>query len=126
MKRLPEEIVSSAFTAVNGEYAWQRADVFTALRVIAQTGQAILGGEAWAIEDKKTWAMIPDTRGETGIWAWETLPYKATELWSDYCFRTCDESIRVIQEMEVENAVDQQFSSHIFYNLTYIEQNEID
>jgi hypothetical protein len=91
---LPEEILSNAFIAANGEYARQRPHVFTALRVIAETAQATLGGEVWAVKDGKIWGIIPNTKGETGIWAWDTLPYKANELWSDYCQRAGDESIQ--------------------------------
>src|SRR5215471_5665910 len=45
MAPLPEPITSLAFRATNGELAWRRADLSAALAAIADSGQAVLGGE---------------------------------------------------------------------------------
>jgi hypothetical protein len=122
MKPLPEEISSGAFTSDNGEYGWQNPHIFTALKAIAETGQAILGGDVWTVENGKICSLFPDT---IGIRMWDTQPYKPEEVWSDYCRRTCDESIREIESTQLENKVNQEFQQYIFYSPTYIEQNDV-
>jgi hypothetical protein len=122
MKPLPSGIVSSAFVLPNGEYAWQRSQIFTALRAIADSDQAILGGDVWVVKDGKTYGVFSD---EQGMRMWDTLPYKANESWADYCIRTFDESIREIEKTPLENAVGKDAQQYIFYNPAFIEQNDV-
>lgn len=122
MKPLPEEIISSVFIADNGEYAWQRPHIFTALRAIAETEHAILGGDVWVVEEGKIVSLFP---GVKGVRMWDTLPNNDNESWSDYCRRTCDESIREIEKIQIEDVVSRESRQYIFYNPTYIEQNDI-
>lgn len=122
MKPLPEEIVSSAFIVANGEYAWKRSHIFIALQAIAETEQAILGGDIWVIKDGKTYGLFSD---EVGMRLWDTVPYKADELWVDYCHRTYEESIHEIETTQIVNAVDQESQQYLFYNPVYIEQNDV-
>jgi hypothetical protein len=122
MKPLPDDILSSAFTLPNGEYAWQRSQIFTALQAIADTEQAILGGDVWFIKDGKTYGVFSD---EQGMRMWDTLPFEADELWSDYCRRTFDESIREIENTRIEDVVDKNSQQYIFYNPTYAQQNDV-
>jgi hypothetical protein len=122
MKSLPKEIVSIAFIANDGEYAWQREHIFAALRAIAETGQAILGGDVWTLENGEVCSIFPNTRG---IRMWNTESQKPDELWADYCQRTLSESINEIEKTQLENTVSQELQKLIFFNPIYIEKNDI-
>ena len=122
MKSLPAEIVSSAIIVANGEYAWQRSHIFTALRAITEKGQAILGGDIWVVKDGKTYGVFSK---KVGMRLWDISPYKDDELWSDYCRRTCDESILEIEKTQIEDAVDEESRQYLFYNPAFIEQNDV-
>ncbi len=110
MKPLPEEKKSSAFVTDDGEFAWQRQHIFAALRAIADTGQAILGGDVWAVEDSKICSLFPESKG---VRMWNTQPYKPNESWSEYCHRTCDESVREIEKTRLENNVSAELQQYI-------------
>lgn len=122
MKPLSEEAVSSAFTADDGQYAWRRPYIIIALRAIAETEQAILGGDVWTVKEGKIFSLFPPAKG---MRMWDTQPYSAGELWFDYCRRTCEESINEIEKTQLEDKVNQEFEGYIFYNPTYVEQNDI-
>jgi len=122
MKTLPKEIILSAFVSTDGEYAWQRPHIFAALRAIAETGQAILGGDVWTVENGEICSLFPNTKG---VRMWNTRPQKPDELWFDYCQHTCNESIGEIEKTQLENEVNQEFQQYIFYYPAYIEQNDI-
>ena len=47
MTALPEKVIAAAYHASNGEQAWRRADLPAALAALAESGQAVLGGEVW-------------------------------------------------------------------------------
>ena len=59
MSDLPKQVKASAFKDADGEYAWRRADVIFALQAIADSGQAILGGEVWVVIDDGIIEAVP-------------------------------------------------------------------
>ena len=121
MKNLPEEIMSDAFVE-DGKYAWRRPHIFTALRAIAKTKQAILGGDVWVVENGKTVNLFPDIKG---FRMWDTSPRQANESWVDYCGRTCEESISEIENSPIEKEITQESQQFVYYNPAYIEQDDI-
>lgn len=122
MKTLSNEIISSAFVSDDGEYAWQRPHIIAALRAVAETGQAVLGGDVWTVDDGKICSLFPNTKG---VRMWNTQPQKLDELWFDYCCRTCAESIGEIENTQLENKVSQEFQQCIFYHPTCVRENDI-
>jgi hypothetical protein len=126
MAALPEPITAAAYRAANGELAWRRAELPDALAAIAESGQAILGGEAWMALGEGRWVgLIPDARGgPPGVWHWETAPREAGESWLAYCRRTVDESARAVVRMPVEEESDPAVRDRLFFNLTYITEAE--
>ncbi len=46
---LPAAITNTAFWATNGELAWQRPDLATAVHAIAAQQWGILGSEVWIV-----------------------------------------------------------------------------
>jgi len=63
MNSLPKEIISSAFIADGGEYAWHSSHIFIALQAILITDRAILGGDVWTIENGKICSLFPEVKG---------------------------------------------------------------
>src|SRR6476660_348386 len=90
---LPESITSRAYRAPNGEMAWRRADIPRVVAAIAESGQAILGGEVWGILDDGRYGMIESKDGGWGVWQWDTKLRGLRESWPAYCRRTADESV---------------------------------
>jgi hypothetical protein len=68
MRDLPEAVKACAYKASNGEYAWTRSHVGSALQAIAATAQATLGGEVWAVGPEGIWGAIPTARGGLASW----------------------------------------------------------
>jgi len=92
------------------------------LRAIAETNQAILGGDVWVVENEKILSLFPEVKG---IRMWDTLPRQNNESWFDYCRRTCEESIREIENSPIEKEITQESQQFIYYNPTYVEQNDV-
>ena len=121
--RLASEIHSAgAFVASNGELAWRRDDIETALNAIRDSDQAILGGEVWIITGEHSWdGLIPQRGGgPPAVWHWETKPRSASESWRQYCTRTTAESVKAVRDMRVEQATPPELIGRLRFNVTYI------
>jgi len=125
MRELPQSITAVAFQAANGEFAWRRSNVPDALRAIAASGHAVLGGEVWVVAGDRITGLVPSCKGEPpGVWHGETLPRSAKESWADYCHRTANDSIRTVEMMAVEDEVREDVRDSLFFNITYVEEGE--
>jgi hypothetical protein len=127
MRELPPAIRDTAFKATNGEYAWRRADVSTALEGIADSGQATLGGEVWVVLDGRIAGAVPaaNDRKPEGVWQWETSPRRASESWSEYCVRTAGESIDAVREMNIERECRSDVRDSLFFNVMYVDETDV-
>ena len=126
MAALPDRITAVAYLASNGELAWRRSDIATALFAIAESGQATLGGEVWVAMGNGQWVgMIPDAAGgPPGVWHWDTAPQAAGENWPAYCRRAAAESARVLAAMRVEEESHPAVRDRLYFNITYVSQAE--
>jgi hypothetical protein len=59
MDKLPSSITATAFRATNGEYAWPRPHIVSAIKAIGKSRQAILGGEVWAVCGNQVLGLLP-------------------------------------------------------------------
>ncbi len=106
MNPIPAGIGEKAYRASNGEYAWRREDLPEALHAIAGERLAALGGEFWAIVNNQITGLIPGAKAEPpGVWSWDTSPRNQQESWAEYCVRTAEESIKAVEQMDVEAEV---------------------
>jgi hypothetical protein len=123
---LPEPIAAVAYRAVNGELAWRRADLPSALLAIVQSGMAVLGGEVWLALGEGRWdGLIPDAHGGLpGVWDWDVTPQATGETWSAYCRRAAEESARAVAGMRVEEESDPAVGDRLYFNLTYVTEAE--
>jgi len=126
MPVLPDKIVAAAYHASNGEMAWRRADLPAALAALAESGQAVLGGEVWVAAGEGRWVgLVPDARGGLpGVWHWDTTPRRAGESWPAYCRRAADESARVVAEMRVEEEAAAAIRDRLYFNLTWVAEQD--
>lgn len=126
MATLPESVTSVAYRASNGELAWRRDDVATALAAIAASGQAVLGGEVWVTLGEGRWTgLVPDRHGgPDGVWAWDNKPRSQGETWREYCDRAARESERFLAGMQVEAEADPTVLNKLYYNFTYIRESD--
>ena len=125
MKELPRSVTSRAFRASNGEYAWRRRDLPEALRAIASTCWAILGGEVWVVRNDEIWAAIPEVGGgPSGVWGWEIQPRRPDERRSDYCNRTVQESLESVDQMPVEASARLDVRDRLYFNVTYVREDD--
>ena len=126
MKELPTSIIETAYQAPNGEYAWRRSDIDEAVNGIAQSGQAMLGGEVWVVIDGRFMQLIPSAKNEPpGVWSWDTTARKQSESWAEYSSRTATETIITIANMKVEEDIRSDLRDHVYFNVTYVDENDI-
>ena len=126
MRELPAHATAQAFKAANGEYAWKRADVATALGAISASGQAVLGGEVWVVTKGRRLGLVPSSDGQEPprVWHWDTAEQERSEPWREYCARTAAESNAVVNAMRVEDYSRQDVRDHLFFNLTFVDEND--
>ncbi len=119
----PQELEDSAFRSADGEYAWQRVDALAAVRALADTGRAVLGGELWLVRDGEVWGVVPQHSGPPAVYAWET-ERRANEAWSAYVARACVEALAAIQALPGEAEVAAPPTAKVYYNLTWVGADE--
>ena len=97
------------------------------MKAIVESEQAILGGEVWDVKDGTIWGAIPVANDKIpALWHWETFPQDNKESWKEYCRRTAEESIRAVKSMRVEEEVSPEFREFIYFNITYVDQEDLD
>ena len=126
MDALPSPITAVSYRASNGELAWRRSDIPAALAALAESGQAVLGGEVWVTLGGGRWdGLVPDARGgPPGIWHWDTAPQAAGESWPAYCLRAADESARAVAGLRVEEEAAAEIRDRLYFNLTWVAEQD--
>jgi hypothetical protein len=126
MGNLPSSVTAAAFRTANGEYAWPRSHVISAIVAIGESHQAILGGEIWAVCGNQILGLLPSANKQEppGVWHWETAARNPQESWDAYCLRTADESIATVKAMRVEEEVAPNIRTNIMFNITYTTEQE--
>ncbi len=121
--QFPRELEDAAFRSANGEYAWPRAEALAAVRVLADSGRAVLGGELWLVRDGEMWAGLSQQSGPPGVYAWETERCRE-EPWLTYVARACGEALSAIQAWPREGEVAAPPKAKVYYNLTWAGADE--
>jgi hypothetical protein len=124
---------AKAVTAANGELAWNKDDVASAIAELIAANFAVLGGEVWLAVRK---AEIPPLtqlndkrfilgliKGKDYVFHWD-CEKKADETWSEYVRRSGQEALSHIRKMNVEDFVSPELAGAVYYNLTYISEEE--
>jgi uncharacterized protein (DUF2164 family) len=127
---------AKAVTAANGELAWNKDDVASAIAELVAANFAVLGGEVWLavrkaeippltqLNDKRfILGLIKGKDGKDYVFHWD-CDKKATETWSEYVRRSAEEALSHIQEMNVEDFVSPELAGGIYYNLTYTSEEQ--
>ena len=127
---------AKAVTAANGELAWNKDDVASAITELTAANFAILGGEVWLavrkaeippltqLNDKRfILGLIKGKDGKDYVFHWDCKK-KAEETWSEYVRRSGQEALSHIRKMNVEDFVSPELAGAVYYNLTYINEKE--
>jgi hypothetical protein len=105
------------------EYAWRREDAKQAARELAASGRAILGGELWLVRNGAIWGVLPRKEGPPAVYHWES-ERQDSEPWPDYVSRACRETLAAIAELPAIGEVDLPQGADIYYNLTWVSEQE--
>jgi hypothetical protein len=118
---LPAAVTRVAFRAGNGEYAWRRSDLPSAIDAIRRAGLVILGGEVWVARNGAWTGLIPSRQSTVpGVWVWSTSDRRAGESWQQYCDRCASESTDAVAKMAVEDKSDPDVLPDLWFNLAYV------
>ena len=120
--RMPEQAVSNAFAALNGEYAWRRADLATAARVIVDEQLAIVGGEVWVVEGSLFSSLSPRKDGGWAVIAWDAPAREAGESWEHYAHRSFEATLQTIRSLRVEASLAPEVADKIYYHLSVADE----
>jgi len=127
---------AKAVTAANGELAWNKDDISSAITELIAANYAVLGGEVWLavrkaeippltqLNDKRfILGLIKGKDGKDYVFHWDSEK-KANETWSEYVKRSGQEALSHIRKMNVEDFVSPELAGSVYYNLTYINEKE--
>jgi hypothetical protein len=121
--QFPRDLDDAAFRSENGEYAWQRSEALAAVRVLADSGRAVLGGELWFIGSGEVWVALPQPSGPAAVFCWAT-ERRPDESWSTYVARSRGEALSAIQALPGEAGVTVPPTAKVYYNLTWAGADE--
>jgi len=71
----------------------------------------------------KIWGMLPCTDGTLGVFHWGTHR-RPEETWDAFVKRSADETLVAVANLPSEGQVVVPVGGRIFYNLTFVEENE--
>jgi hypothetical protein len=119
------ELLTRAYRAQNGEYAWTRSYVGAAVAQLAAAGEAILGGEVWVVVGAKAiLAIIPDRAGANKVYHWSVPSRGRNEPWPDFVRRAAAVALDAVEGLRAEEDVRADLAPFVRYNLTYVGQAE--
>ena len=129
---------AKAVTAANGELAWNKDNVPSAITELIAANYAVLGGEAWLavrkaevppltrLDDRRfILGLIRGKDGKDYVFHWD-CEKKTDETWGEYVRRSAGEALSHISKMNVEDFVSPELAGAVYYNLTYINEKEWD
>ena len=120
---LPEKAKETIFHTSGEEYAWKRADIPDVVEALAEEDYAILGGEAWTVENGVICPTVPMPDGNSAIFVWDTEK-RAFETWKQFVQRAAKETVSFIDKYNTEDEVPPEESAFVCYNLTYVTEKE--
>lgn len=121
--KFPPELEETAFRSANGEYSWERSEALHAVRILANSGRAVLGGELWLVRGREVSGMLPQRSGPPAVYHWET-ERRGNESWPAYVARACAESLSAIEALPGEGDVAMPPGAKVYYNLTWASPDE--
>lgn len=120
---LPEKAKEAIFNTLGEEYAWKRADIADVVEALTEENYAILGGEAWLVENGSVWGMLPLRSGGTALFAWDA-DKQASETWQQFVQRAAKETLSWIEKSNADEEIPIEKREFVCYNLTYVTEQE--
>jgi hypothetical protein len=96
---LPEHLRATMLAASNGEIAWPIEHAVDAVTWIASKDLAVLGGEAWLVDDAgRISGLIPvEDSNIAAVRGWDVEDRRPNESWSDFVERCRRQAVAALQ-----------------------------
>lgn len=127
MDAIPADLKMKAFWAPSGELGWSREDAHEVIRILADSGLAILGGELWFVPDgERRWTgLIPQREGERPVvYTWAT-DRETGEEWPAFVGRSAADSSAAVDRMPGPDDLPKDLGGRILYNLNWVSETEL-
>ena len=122
-EKLPEKFKTGAFHPSLFIYAWKRNVLDKLFEEFMASNIAISGGEAWFIQEEKTFGVIPFKNGDKAVLNWQIKKGKEEE-WYDFVERSIKESLEVITAKNLEKNTSPSVKNRIYYHFELRAKNE--
>jgi hypothetical protein len=118
---LPSALTIRAFTASNGELAWQRQDLIEVVSAYTELGHAVEAFEVWLVNDKGQWnGFIPMKDGSEAICVYDVqLRREASDI--EFASRCANEILEKVEEINIESDIHPKCLPSVRYNL-YVDE----
>lgn len=120
---LPEALRRTMFAAANGEVAWPLDQMLDAVTWIASCNLAIVGGEAWLVDDVGHINGLVPIEGSSipAVRSWAARDRSPNEGWRDFVERCGREAAAALQaeSISVAGEIPAAVRSQLRYNLTF-------
>ncbi len=117
-------VLTSAFGAGDGAYAWKKGALPEVIDQLAAAGMAVVGGEVWGLQDFEIFGAVPTRRGSTRIFAWSAPEKSPGTDWPSFirqCLRYAHQAIR---DLRAESEVAPQFRDQLVYHLQFLAEED--
>jgi hypothetical protein len=121
----PDSLLEIAFRSSSGEIAWPKAAAIEAAAWLAKNRIAVLGGEAWLVEDDgQIRGVLPSRLDERPfVWGWQTEPSKGeAESWDAFCSRPAVQAGAALNRSRVDELLPVGLGGRLRYNLIYCDK----
>jgi hypothetical protein len=116
------------FSPSNGEVAWPLDRASDAAAWIARQGLALLGGEAWIVDEAgRIMAIIPVTGSSIpAVRGWSVKARQPDEHWAAFVARCLNDALAALRrESETINEeVPADLRDRLRYNMTFVSEQE--
>jgi hypothetical protein len=124
LSALSDTVASGAYRALDGEYAWRRADLPGVVQDLVERRLALMGGEVWVVEGSLFCSLSPRKDGGWTVLAWNGPLREQGETWEHYTRRCAEETLRAIHELNAEEAVAPEASDNLYYHIRCAGEHE--
>lgn len=120
-EKFPEKFRNSAFHPSVFVYAWKRSVLDKLFEEVMAGNIAILGGEAWVVEDELVRGVISLKNGGKTVLNWK-IKRRGEEEWYDFVERSVKETLRVIGDEDLEKRVTARIRNKLYYHFDFSEE----
>ena len=117
----PPELVTAAFKS-GDEAAWPLAIATSAVEWFGRNGYAVLGTELWLLQGTKIQSLPIGSSGMREVHG-NTVDRQRGEPWSVFANRAMAETCAYLRSFNASEIIE---SGELYFNLTWVDQNEFE